>query len=85
MHACQAMEAVLAKARVDYPELVTVEQSALDYERAFYEQIAIDGSIMGIIASLVLCFMAVVLFKAHVTVIFIAMVSALVLTVLASE
>ena len=35
---------------------------------AFFEQVAIDGSIWGIATSLGLCFIAVTLFKPHVTV-----------------
>eukprot|EP00041_Stephanoeca_diplocostata_P037339 m.1407419 g.1407419 ORF g.1407419 m.1407419 type:complete len:1419 (+) comp25018_c0_seq4:288-4544(+) len=68
------LEQILSEARTTYPELVSMEQSSLDYERATYEKLAIDGSIMGIACSLLLCFIAVVLFKAHMTVIVITMI-----------
>ena len=66
-------EAKLEELRAKYPLAASVASSSDTFETAAYEQLAIDGSIWGILISVLLCFIAICLFKAHGTVVAITM------------
>ena len=66
-------EAKMEALRAEYPLAASVTPSSETFEKAAYEQLAIDGSIWGILISVLLCFIAVCLFKAHGTVVAITM------------
>lgn len=60
-----AIQELVSSLKLASPLLSSAEVSSTTIEKSIYEQLAIDGSIWGIIISLLLCFTAVVLFKAH--------------------
>lgn len=60
----EALEALLAQLRTDYP-LYDIRQANKEYGLAINEVLAVSGAIWGVIVSLILVFIAVVMFKAH--------------------
>lgn len=60
----EALEEFLAGIRLEYP-LYNIVQANTEYGMAINEVLAVSGAIWGVIVSLLLVFIAVVMFKAH--------------------
>ena len=60
----EALEALMVELRLDYPAY-DIRQANVDYGSAINEVLAVSGAIWGVIVSLLLVFIAVVMFKAN--------------------